>query len=126
MLRDSTRSWRKPRRVFSLIGLRRFQELTLTNRRIDANEAVRIGLVTEVTPDDGLTARAEALVATLAAGATGAYANVRALALSTFGNTLEAQLEAEARLLSARGRSGDVAEGIAAVLARRAPVFSGK
>lgn len=118
---DGASTWLLPR----LIGLRRFQELTLTNRRIDAEEAQRIGLVTEVVEDQALADRGEALAMQLAAGATGAYAKVRALALSTFSNTLEAQLEAEARLLSAQCRTADVVEGINAVLGKRKPEFSG-
>jgi 2-(1,2-epoxy-1,2-dihydrophenyl)acetyl-CoA isomerase len=119
---DGASTWLLPR----LIGLRRFQELILTNRRIDAEEAARIGLVTEVVPDESLMERAEGLVMQLGAGPTGAYAAVRALALSTFSNVLEAQLEAESRLLSEQCRTKDVAEGIAAILQKRPAAFQGQ
>ena len=50
-----------------LVGLRAALDLTLTGRRIEADEAARIGLVNEVVPSDGLAARVDALAAQLAA-----------------------------------------------------------
>ena len=109
-----------------LIGVRRFQELALTNRRIAAEEPARIGLVTEVTADDSLAARVEALAARLAAGPTRAFAATRRLLLSTFESSLETQLEWEARLLAEQCRIDEVKEGIQAVLRRRPAVFTGR
>lgn len=108
-----------------VIGMRRFQELALTNRRIDANEAAAIGLVTEVCADDALQTRADELTARLAAGPTGAFAATRRLLLSTFSSTLETQLEWEARFLSEQCRTDDVKEGIDAALNRRPAIFKG-
>ncbi len=109
-----------------LIGVRRFQELALTNRRVAAEEAARIGLVTEVVDDDALTARVETLAAQLAAGPTRAFAATRRLLLSTFESSLETQLEWEARLLAEQCRTEDVKEGIQAVLGRRRAAFTGR
>ena len=119
---DGASTWVLPR----VIGMRRFQELALTNRRIDADEAARIGLLTEVASDDAVLARAEELVASLAQGATGAIGAVRQLLLASFDNSLETQLELESRLLSDQCRGDDVREGISAVLARRAANFTGR
>ena len=109
-----------------LIGVRRFQELAFTNRRVAAEEAARIGLITEVADDDALLARAEDLARRLAAGPTRAFAATRRLLLSTFESSLETQLEWEARLLSDQCRGEDVGEGIRAALERRQPAFQGR
>jgi 2-(1,2-epoxy-1,2-dihydrophenyl)acetyl-CoA isomerase len=108
-----------------LIGLRRFQELVLTNRRVGAEEAARIGLVTEVAENDALAARAESLALSLSQGPTRAFAATRRLLLDTFNTPLETQLEWEARLLSEQCRTKDAAEGVQAAAARRPALFKG-
>jgi 2-(1,2-epoxy-1,2-dihydrophenyl)acetyl-CoA isomerase len=109
-----------------VIGIRRFQELALTNRRVGAEEAQRIGLITEVTADEAVAARAEELARSLAAGPTRAFAATRRLLLSTFETGLETQLEWEARLLSEQCRTEDVREGVRAAIERRRPNFHGR
>ncbi len=116
---DGGASWLLPR----LIGLRRTQELALTNRRVGAAEAVAIGLATRVAEGDVL-AEAMALAGTLAAGPVRAIGRTRALLLASFGNGLETQMELEARAIATSSGDAEGREGVAAFLARRAPVFA--
>lgn len=119
---DGGMSWLLPR----LVGLRRAQEIILTGRRIGAEEAERIGLVTRLVEDAELDAVVQAQAEALAAAATGAVGAARALLADSYGAGLEAQLEREARAIAAAGGSADCKEGVAAFLERRKPHFSGK
>ncbi|MCX2713727.1 enoyl-CoA hydratase/isomerase family protein [Mycolicibacterium sp. J2] len=107
-----------------LVGLRRTQDLMITNRVLKAPEALAWGLVTEVVPDAELAQWLEALAAKVAAGARGSHASVKKLLLSTYSAGYETQLEHEARHIAANASSPDGKEGIAAFLGKRAPEFS--
>ena len=109
-----------------LIGLRRSQELMLTNRRLNADEAVEWGLINRVVADDDLMAEAEALARNLASGATGAYGAVKKMLTETFTNPLETQMEIEARFIAERATSPDGREGIDAFVNKRTPDFKGE
>jgi 2-(1,2-epoxy-1,2-dihydrophenyl)acetyl-CoA isomerase len=106
-----------------LIGLRRTQELILTNRTLSADEAAAWGLVTRVVPDDELADSATELAGQLAAGSSAAHGTVKRLLLASFGNGLEEQMELEGRGIAARAGSPDGQEGIRAFLEKRRPVF---
>lgn len=56
-----------------LIGLGRAHEMLMLGKRVDAEEAERIGLVSEVVPDDKLAEEARALARRLAEGPALAY-----------------------------------------------------
>lgn len=107
------------------VGKTRAFELALLGERLDAETALAWGLVNRVYPDDELTGVAEELVARLAQGPTRAYASAkRALNASIYPHT-EEQLELEAELQHALGRSQDFVEGGMAFMQKRAPEFSG-
>ncbi|MGD2171313.1 MAG: enoyl-CoA hydratase-related protein [Gammaproteobacteria bacterium] len=116
---DGSSSWMLPR----LVGLRRAQELMLTNRRLSAAEAVDIGLITRVVPDAELQDEVDRLAADLAAGARLSNAGVKKLLLAGAGNDLETQMELEAQLLSRCAASPDGREGIRAFVDKREPKF---
>ena len=107
-----------------LIGLRRTQDLMLTNRRVAAMEAAEIGLVTRVVEDGELEAVAAETAAQLARGPTRAFATVRRLLQGHLG--LELQLELEAREISLAVERPEGREGIRAFLEKRAPAFVGR
>lgn len=114
---DLGASWLLPR----LVGLRRAQELALTNRRVSAREAAEIGLITRVAED--ALAEAELMARALAQGPTAALAGTRALLARSFTTGLEEQLELEARSIAAALRGKEGQEGAAAFLSKRQPDF---
>jgi 2-(1,2-epoxy-1,2-dihydrophenyl)acetyl-CoA isomerase len=118
---DGGASWMLPR----LVGLRRAQEMMLTNRRVGAEEAVTIGLVTRTVADDALLAAARETAEGLARGAVGALAACRELLHHGVVVGLAAQLDAEAVAIAAASGSAEGREGVAAFIGKRRPAFPG-
>jgi 2-(1,2-epoxy-1,2-dihydrophenyl)acetyl-CoA isomerase len=108
-----------------VIGRRRTLELMITNRTLSAAEALDWGLVTRVIADEQLAAEALALGREIAQGPTGAFASVKRLVLASESETLESQMELEARAIADAARGADGQEGIRAFLGKRAPRFTG-
>ena len=96
---------------------RAFQWMT-SGRRLSAAEALDWGLVSEVVPDDQLSARAAERAAGIALS--------KRLFDHAEHTTLEEQLELEAQLQAAATRTHDFAEGVAAFLEKREPRFEGR
>lgn len=106
-----------------LIGLRRTQELMITNRVVKAADALDWGLVTTVVPDAELADTLTELAEQVAAGARGSNSAVKQLLLSSYSSGYEAQLEHEARHIATNASSADGREGVAAFVGKRAPAF---
>jgi 2-(1,2-epoxy-1,2-dihydrophenyl)acetyl-CoA isomerase len=117
---DAGATWLLPR----LIGLRRAQELALTNRRVSAEEAATIGLITRVVAEGQLELEVEALSDTLVQAATGALGRTKRLLLDGATTGIEGQLEAESAAIAAQGATAESRAGIEAFVERRPPAFS--
>lgn len=109
-----------------LVGLRKAMEILLTNPTLTAAEALRIGLLTKVVPDDTVQDEALSLARALAASAPLAIAATKRLLWRGVGASLQAQLPEEARTVSELSGTADAREGLTAVIQRRPPVFLGK
>jgi len=118
---DGGASWSLPRTV----GLRKALELALLSDAMDAQEALRLGIVNKVVAAGDLRAETEALARRLADGATFAFGQIKALMRASFETSLSDQLHAEQRAFQACAASRDFAEGTSAFVAKRAPVFEG-
>ena len=119
---DSGATWFLPR----LIGQARAAELALVGEPISADEALRIGLVSRVVPNDALLPQARALADRIAAGAPMAVALTKGALERAASIDLETALEGEAKLQGIAGASADHAEGLAAFREKRAPRFTGQ
>lgn len=118
---DGGLTWLLPR----LVGLRRAQEMILTNKRVAATEAEAFGLVTRAVDDSALENEGQATAALLSRSAVSAIGAARALLLESFTSDLVSQMEKEARSIATAGRGPESREGIAAFLAKRPPDFQG-
>jgi len=117
---DAGLSWLLPR----LVGLRKTQEIILTNQRIRADEAEAIGLVTRTVDDEMLASEGDAVAARLVAAPVAAFGAARALLLESFDGSFEAQLDRELRSM-VTAASAEAREGLAAFFAKRPPDFTG-
>jgi 2-(1,2-epoxy-1,2-dihydrophenyl)acetyl-CoA isomerase len=116
---DGGSTWLLPR----LIGLRQAQELALRNRRVKAEEAASLGLITRVAAEGALEAEATALAQELALSATTALGATRRLLLDSFTSSIETQMELESRAIAAQARMYEGREGVAAFVEKRRPDF---
>lgn len=117
---DGGASWWLPR----LIGLRRAQEIVLTNRRVDASEAAAIGLVTRVVADEDLAATAREVAVALASGPTRAIGRCRSLLLASSERDLATHLAVEARSIASAAAGSEGQEGVKAFVAKRPADFT--
>jgi len=118
---DGSSTFFMPRKI----GDRRTRELMLTNRVLKADEALEWGVVNKVVADDRVMDEAMALARKLAAGPTRAFGEVKSLLNGSFDNSLETQMELEARAIAGLIGSADGQEGLDAFLNKRKPEFKG-
>jgi enoyl-CoA hydratase len=82
-----------------VVGFARAMELVITGRRIDAAEALAIGLVNEVVPQGQALARAQQLAGQVAALPQGAIRSDKESIMRGVGRTLEERLRIEAEMI---------------------------
>lgn len=118
---DAGVSYNLPR----LVGMARAAEILLTGRDIDAEEALRIGLVAAVFDDQSLAADARGYAERLAAGPPIAFALTKRLLGRSLESGLEEQLERELAAIKTCFASKDAQEAISAFREKRPPLFRG-
>jgi enoyl-CoA hydratase/carnithine racemase len=113
-------------RLPAVVGPAKAAELLFTGEIVDAAEALRIGLVSEVLPHEALEPRARALAGAIAANPPLAVQALKAgLKRAAYGDPREigAWAIGEIRRLM---RTEDHREGVASFLEKREPVFRGR
>jgi 2-(1,2-epoxy-1,2-dihydrophenyl)acetyl-CoA isomerase len=119
---DTGSSWTLPR----LVGRSVAMDLLLRPRTIRAPEALELGLVSRVVPDDELAKEAAELAAELAAGPTAAYAAVKQAVTFAATHSLTEALDFESRLMARTGSTDDHREAVQSFVAKQKPTFKGR
>jgi len=109
-----------------LVGTAKAMEMILLADIIDAQEALRIGLVNRVVPAEQLEQETLKLAERLAQGPTVAYGLAKTGLYQGLGMSLEDVLNMEARNQAIAARTPDRAEGVAAFREKRPPRFTGR
>lgn len=110
--------------VIAAMGARAARRWFLTAERFDAAEALRLGLVHQVTAPDGLEVAVEGLLARLREGAPGAQAAAKDLIFAVADQPLTDALVADtARRIAGLRAGSEGREGVAAFLEKRVPAW---
>jgi enoyl-CoA hydratase/carnithine racemase len=99
--------------------------MILAGEAVDAQEALRTGLVSQVTPRERLMAKAEALAGRIAARGPIAVRYAKEAVSRGLDMTLEQALRYETDLTIILQTTEDRAEGVRAFLEKRTPQFKG-
>lgn len=119
---DSGGTYSLPR----LVGEARAKGLALLGEALTAEQAEAWGLIWRAVDDDGLMEEARKLARHLATQPTKGLGFIKQAIQASPDNDLDAQLDLERDLQRQAGRSADYREGVAAFMAKRAPVFQGR
>ncbi|KUL26837.1 enoyl-CoA hydratase [Actinoplanes awajinensis subsp. mycoplanecinus] len=109
-----------------LIGTQKATDMLLTARRVGGEEAFRIGLADRLAEPGRVRDTARALALEIAASAPLAVRSMRATLRGDLAARVRQALDHELAEQRVHWATKDSAEGIAASLARRAPVFTGE
>jgi 2-(1,2-epoxy-1,2-dihydrophenyl)acetyl-CoA isomerase len=119
---DSGTSWTLPR----LVGWAKAKELLMLPRTVKAQEALELGLATQVVAADQVSAVAHELAAKMAAGPTVAYGAIRRVLAFSATHDLDAALANEGELMGLTGTTEDHRNAVEAFNRKEPPVFHGR
>jgi enoyl-CoA hydratase/carnithine racemase len=112
-------------RLARIAGTAVAKDMIFTGRRIDAEEALRLGVATAVEPPAGVAGAGDALAAAIAANAPLGVSFAKQAIDLTLDSSLEAGLAFESAAIKVVLASKDYDEGLASFRERRPPRFEG-
>lgn len=119
---DSGSTWMLPR----LIGMTHALDMMLSGRKVTAQEALAMGLVNSVVPNEQLMDMATKLAQEFASAPTWTIGLIKQAVEFASHSTLEEALNKEAELQDKAASTADHREGITAFLEKRPAQFEGK
>jgi methylglutaconyl-CoA hydratase len=112
--------------LVAVVGEKRARDLLLTGRIFGAEEALRLGLVTEIVSPDHLMARARSLAAELLQNSPNSLRATKALLSSYTKEQLDRQLKTAVAENAAVRQTPDFKEGITSFLEKRKPKWTSR
>lgn len=109
-----------------IIGEGRVNEIMIANKKIEANEALKIGLVNRVVPSSDVLKESTSLANEISKLAPLAVRACLQAVIKGFDLPLQEGLKLEAKLFSELFSTEDMREGTSAFLEKRQPNFQGK
>lgn len=121
LIPDSGGTYTLPR----LIGFQRASALMMLGDKVTATEALQMGMLYKVFEDVDFEVETKKIASTLAQMPTKALAYIKEALNASSTNNLTQQLELEDQLQQKAAATNDFKEGVAAFLAKRAPIYKG-
>jgi 2-(1,2-epoxy-1,2-dihydrophenyl)acetyl-CoA isomerase len=118
---DVGASWYLPR----LVGLRQAMAIAFLNETLNANDALKLGLVNRMVPAADLEAETNALAGNLATKSPVAVGHLKRLLRISIAHELKGQLVAEAEAFKACALTNEFSEAISAFFDKPTPVPNG-
>jgi 2-(1,2-epoxy-1,2-dihydrophenyl)acetyl-CoA isomerase len=119
---DTGSSWTLPR----LVGRAKAMELLYFPRTVSAEEALELGLATQVVTADAFAQAVDELAARLSTGPTVAFGSIRQAVAYSAAHPLEESLAFEAEKMALTGGTEDHLTAVNAFVAKEKPAYQGR